>query len=243
VRARLRGNPGRRLVFFWLVGSCRRRLAARETLRLIRGRLFGQFRLLYLRLGELFVAGGLLNDRRDVMYLTVDEVNSAVRGQSVTQDLQSLIELRRREYDQLRERPMPVRVETFGSVLAAQFHRSSVSDPAAREGRLLTGVPCSPGVVTAEARVVLSPSTTADIDGQILVTVATDPAWVFLMAAAGGLVSETGSVLSHAAIIGRELGIPTVVGIPGVMEAIKDGAALTLDGSAGTVHVLDQPSG
>ncbi len=241
VRSRLRRHPWRRPIFFWVVASCRRRLQARETLRLIRGRLFGLFRVLYLRLGEHLVAGGLLRDRRDVMYLTVDEVAAAVRGQSVTQDLQGLVELRRREYDYLREKPMPVRLATHGVVLASCAHQTQTSDFSDSKGFVLTGVPCSPGRVTANARVLISPSTTEEIDGEILVTVATDPAWVFLMAAASGLVSETGSLLSHAAIIGRELGVPTVVGVSDVVRAVKDGATVALDGAAGTVRVLDTP--
>jgi pyruvate,water dikinase len=66
----------------------------------------------------------------------------------------------------------------------------------------------------------------------------TDPGWVFLMVAAGGLVVEKGSVLSHTAIIGRELGIPTVVAVKDATRLIPDGALVELDGQAGTVKVV-----
>ncbi len=64
---------------------------------------------------------------------------------------------------------------------------------------------------------------------------ATDPGWVFLMLDAAGLVVERGSPLSHTAIVGRELGIPTVVGVAGATRLIPEGAEVTLDGSTGEV--------
>jgi pyruvate,water dikinase len=76
------------------------------------------------------------------------------------------------------------------------------------------------------------------VDGEILVAAATDPGWVFLMVAAGGLVSEKGSVLSHTAIIGRELGIPTVVGVKEATQRLA-GHVVALDGGAGTVTITD----
>jgi pyruvate,water dikinase len=63
---------------------------------------------------------------------------------------------------------------------------------------------------------------------------------VFLMVAASGLVSEKGSLLSHTAIIGRELGIPTIVGVKGAMQLITTGQQVRLDGDAGTVTLLEQ---
>jgi pyruvate,water dikinase len=56
------------------------------------------------------------------------------------------------------------------------------------------------------------------------------------MMSAAGLVAERGSPLSHTAIIGRELGIPTVVGVEGATARIPDGARLTIDGSTGDVQ-------
>jgi pyruvate,water dikinase len=76
------------------------------------------------------------------------------------------------------------------------------------------------------------------VPGRILVTRTTDPGWIFLMAAASGLVAERGSPLSHTAIIGRELGIPTVVGVEGATRRIPDGALIVVDGGTGVVRVL-----
>jgi len=71
--------------------------------------------------------------------------------------------------------------------------------------------------------------------GDILVCGATDPAWTPLFRLAAGVVTETGGVLSHAAIVAREYGIPAVAGAPGALRRIPDGAPVTVDGTRGTV--------
>lgn len=66
----------------------------------------------------------------------------------------------------------------------------------------------------------------------------TDPGWAPLFPTASGLIVERGSTLSHSAVVARELGIPTVVGIPGVTRILRNGERVRLDGSAGLVQRL-----
>jgi rifampicin phosphotransferase len=103
----------------------------------------------------------------------------------------------------------------------------------------LRGIGCSAGRVRGRARVVLQPEQHLHIRGEILVAPMTDPGWVFLMVPASGLIVERGSVLSHTAIIGRELGIPTVVAVPEATSRITDGQLIELDGAAGIIRLLD----
>ena len=86
--------------------------------------------------------------------------------------------------------------------------------------------------------VVREPSLETDTKDRILVTGMTDPGWVFLIAGAKAIVSEKGSLLSHTAIISRELGKPAVAGIPHITEYLKDGDRVRVDGDAGTVTRL-----
>ena len=72
----------------------------------------------------------------------------------------------------------------------------------------------------------------------ILVCPSTDPAWVPLFVPARGLVMETGGVLSHGAIVAREFGLPAVAGLPGVLQRIRTGQRLRVDGGSGRVTVL-----
>lgn len=106
-------------------------------------------------------------------------------------------------------------------------------------GRTLHGLGSSSGVVRGLARVLLDPTADADeCRDRILVARETDPGWLYLMMAARGIVVERGSLLSHTAITGRLLGIPTVVAVPGATTAIPDNALIELDGATGTVRLI-----
>ncbi|HET8956383.1 MAG TPA: PEP/pyruvate-binding domain-containing protein [Solirubrobacterales bacterium] len=235
VRAGLRHRPHRRPLFSFVLRRCRRGLKAREGVRLSRGRMAGLLRRLYRALGDRFVEAGLLDRREDLFMLTEREVADAIRGGSVDTDLRRLVALRRLEYEEAGEDFLPSRIEARGIVVAEQAQLPAES-PA--DGSHLTGTGCSPGKVRAPALVVTSPSAETVVGGEILVASTTDPGWVFLMVAASGLVAEQGNMLSHTAIIGRELGVPTVVGVEGATSLIEDGAMIEIDGRAGTVVQL-----
>jgi pyruvate,water dikinase len=74
--------------------------------------------------------------------------------------------------------------------------------------------------------------------GDILVTATTTPAWTPLFPSLAGLVTETGGILSHAAVVAREYGLPAVVGAAGATTAIPDGTPVRIDGTAGTIAIL-----
>jgi phosphohistidine swiveling domain-containing protein len=236
VKQRLAGRPLRRVLFAVVLRRCRWCMKTRERLRLTRGRMAGMFRALFRALGERLAAHGVLEARDDIFFLTFDEVCDVVRGGSATRDIRALVAQRQREYTSEGGRATPSRIKTRGVVLGLSLGEGD--GVAAADGQLV-GTGCSPGRVRAPAKVVLAPTPYMKIDGEILVASTTDPGWVFLMIAAGGLVSEKGSVLSHTAIIGRELGIPTVVGVKDATRLLPDGKMLELDGRAGTVTVAD----
>ena len=91
----------------------------------------------------------------------------------------------------------------------------------------------------ARARVVRDPRNESLSHGEILVARHTDPGWIALFASAAAIVVERGSLLSHSAIVARELGIPCVVGLKGAMDWIKTGDEIEVDGAAGTVSKRD----
>ncbi|MGP3960974.1 PEP/pyruvate-binding domain-containing protein [Nonomuraea sp. 3N208] len=100
----------------------------------------------------------------------------------------------------------------------------------------LTGTPGSHGTVTGTARIVRGPGDFARVHpGDILVCPFTDPAWTPLLRIAAGVVTETGGVLSHAAIVAREHAIPAVLGIPNATIRLHDDTLITIDGTTGTV--------
>ena len=84
-----------------------------------------------------------------------------------------------------------------------------------------------------------SPKDDMTLDGEILVAARTDPGWVPLYPSASGLLIERGSLLSHSSIVARELGLPTIVNIPGLIARLQDGMTVTMDAGQGTVKVHD----
>jgi phosphoenolpyruvate synthase/pyruvate phosphate dikinase len=103
----------------------------------------------------------------------------------------------------------------------------------------LKGLPCCPGILEGTVKVILNPTDNLDLNGEILVTARTDPGWVPLYPAISGLLVERGSLLSHSAIVAREMGIPAIVSIPGLTKTLKTGMKIRMDGKAGTIKILD----
>jgi pyruvate,water dikinase len=76
--------------------------------------------------------------------------------------------------------------------------------------------------------------------GEILVAPRTDPGWVALYPAISGLLVERGSVLSHSAIVAREMGLPTIVGVQGLCARLGAGQRVKMDGGTGRIELLPQ---
>ena len=106
-------------------------------------------------------------------------------------------------------------------------------------GHVLNGAAASPGVVEGAARVVRTVDQIADIrDGEILVCGSTSPAWAPIFSKITATVTDVGGVMSHAAIVCREYGLPAVVGTGRATSQIRTGQMIRVDGSAGTVTLL-----
>jgi pyruvate,water dikinase len=106
-------------------------------------------------------------------------------------------------------------------------------------GSVLTGAAASPGVIEGLARVVRSVDQIGDVrDGEILVCGSTSPAWAPIFSKIKATVTDVGGVMSHAAIVAREYGLPAVVGTGRATAAIRTGQLIRVDGSEGTVTLL-----
>jgi pyruvate,water dikinase len=112
----------------------------------------------------------------------------------------------------------------------------------ATPGTVLTGATTSQGVVEGRARIVLRTDEIGDFEpGEILVAPQTDPSWTPLFMVAGGVITEVGSVVSHAMIVARELGIPCVAGVTDATRRIVNGSLVRVDGTTGSIEVLAGP--
>jgi pyruvate,water dikinase len=106
-------------------------------------------------------------------------------------------------------------------------------------GSALQGAGASPGVAEGIARVVAGPEDFSRVGaGDVLVTTTTTPAWTPLFPSLAALVTETGGVLSHAAVVAREYRLPAIVGAAGATREIRDGARIRVDGTTGTITIV-----
>jgi pyruvate,water dikinase len=245
VKGALAGKPLKRMLFGWVLGQARARVRDRENLRFERTRLFGRVRRIFVEMGKRFHADGILDDPRDIFWLEKDEIFGFVEGTAASTNLRGLAALRRAEFDGWREKEPPAdRFDTHGMVSHAQTCRSTVVAAEAPKGDTLKGTGCCPGVVRGAVRVVTDPRGVLIRQGEILVAERTDPGWIMLFPACSGLLVERGSLLSHSAIVAREMGIPAVVAIPGITSWLKNGDLVEMDGASGLVRKLnreDQP--
>ncbi len=238
VSSALAHRPFRRLFFRWLLSQARAAVRERENLRFERTRLFGRVRTIFLEFGRRFAATGLLEKPGDVFYLTATEVLGLVEGTAVTWQTSALASLRRREFEGYRSEAAPAsRFSTRGMVpIGNRFQEAEGDEAVTSAGDLWQGIPCCPGLVRAPVRVVVDPREALLQPGEILVAVRTDPGWVLLFPAASGLLVEHGSLLSHSAIVARELGLPAIVGVAGITEALHTGDEIEMDGATGLIR-------
>lgn len=104
---------------------------------------------------------------------------------------------------------------------------------------VLVGLPCSPGRVQGIVRVLKTIQESQYLrPGEIMVVPFTDPGWTPLFGLAAGVITETGGLLSHAALIAREYSIPAVLNIPDATEKLKTGMKIELDGTSGRILIL-----
>jgi pyruvate,water dikinase len=182
------------------------------------------------RIGELLAADGTIAARDDVFFLCENEITGRRPD-----DIRGLIQRRRERYDHYLTVEVPSRWQ--GDPIPVPL---SVNDES--PSATINGVGVSPGVVEGLARVVTDPGCSEVEPGEILVTPATDPSWSSIMFISAALVVDIGGALSHAAIVARELAVPCVVNTKTGSRCIRTGDRLRVDGTTGTVTVLERGS-
>lgn len=213
----------------------------RENMRLARTRMFGLYRDIYLEIGNQLQLSGLLQDARDIFYLTVEEMYAYYDGRSVTTKFKPLVAIRKDEFEQYHADDLPHHFWTHGPVYLHNTFEYPHSAPETEidDDSILKGTGCYPGIVEKQIRLIFSPEDELSVNGDILCTVRTDPGWAPLFPTAGGIVVERGSTLSHSAVVARELGIPAIVGVPGLTSILRDRQTIKMDGSTGEIKRLD----
>lgn len=238
VKEKLRFKPVDKAKFNFILKNARYTVKNRENLRFERTRLFGRVRKLFLRIGFLLTSMNVIEEKRDIFYLEVDEILFYIDGKSTTNNLKELISIRKQQYMKYTNMLPDERFYSYGAVnIGNDFKKEKATDKSKDTKIELRGIGASPGIVTGKVRIIKNPTNAKLEQGEILVAEFTDPGWIMLFPAASGILVERGSLLSHSAIVSRELGIPAVVGITGLIDSLKDGDIVELNGTTGEVKV------
>ncbi len=230
-------------VFQFILKHARNGVKNRENMRFARTKIYGLLRVLLNAVGATLTREKIIDTEQDIYYLTIDEVWDYIKGTAVTTNLRELISVRKDEFNSYREAEvMPDdHFETYGMAYhcnSFKNHEAVVDDNT--EDGTMCGIGCSPGIVEGIAKVIHSPRDDVRLNGEILVAARTDPGWVPLYPSVSGILIERGSILSHSAIVAREMGIPAIVGIPNLLQSITDGQKIHMDAAKGKVTIIDE---
>ena len=226
-------HPERQVVKFqnFFVNKAKIGISNREISRLNRSRIFGLSRAIFLKIGAYYEQLGELDAARDVFYLRMEELQGDY-------DRKALVAGRKQEQQQYENTPAYSRLV---------FAEKVINRPTSGgQGQLLnklntmTGIGTSAGKVTGRVLVIDQPDDQIDTTGKILVTRSTDPGWVFLLQRSIGIIAEKGSLLSHTAIISRELHKPAVVNVKDCTRLLRSGDLVELNADLGCITVIER---
>jgi phosphohistidine swiveling domain-containing protein len=246
-----------------LLASTQHAILLRERARLKQALLYSRLRRVALALGQRFVEEGCFARADDVFLLTIEELDDLATGSEMfPHHVRDLVDLRRRAHADLSAMQPPDSLALdegeyllpgagSGARPADSDPRSATRDPrpatrdpqpAIRDPRPATrdlkGLGVCGGSTRARAAVLADVTEAHRLRrGDVLVTRQTDPGWGAVFPLISGLVMERGGMLSHGAIIAREFGIPSVVGIADATRLVPHGAEVEVNGDLGTLRV------
>jgi rifampicin phosphotransferase len=224
------------LVLNFLIRHTKCSLRRREEMRDKRSQIFGVVREIFLKIGAGLAGQDVITQPGDIFYLEMDEVFGLLQGTSTLKDVRVLVQQRQKELTACAEYFIPSHFATNG-IPIRDSGRLTVQGPGEPPDEL-TGSPNYPAVVTGEVVVMERPDFSQDVRDKILVCRQTDPSWVPFLGLVKGIIVERGGMLSHAAIVCRELKVPSVIGVKHATEILRSGQRVQLDSAEGRVIVL-----
>jgi len=235
IYTRLKGKPLKKWWLNMILSMARKLVSNRENLRYERTRAFGVVRKMTSGIGAQLYKNNIVEDAKDVFYLKLDELLAIEDNPNRT--VVEKLYRRKATFEAYRQQPSPMeRFYTYGHDFIDK-HIYSEEKLDAIEGDL-KGIGCCPGLVKAKVMVVHDPRTVDSLGGAILVTRCTDPGWVTLFPSASGIIVERGSLLSHSAIVAREMGIPCIVSVDALLRTLNTGDEIIMNGSTGLIQLI-----
>ncbi len=238
IKKTFRLHPLRRIMFYFVLNRARKYIKDRENLRFERTRVFARARQIFREFGNKFYNAKIIGKPSDIFYLQTNEIFGFINGTTCTPNLKKLIKTRKEIEEEYKKKESPPdRFETKGIVHINQFIKTK--NALKNSSNTMNGLGCCPGIIKGQVQIVINPQTTEVKPGKIIVARATDPSWIMVFPLMKGLLVEKGSLLSHSAIVARELNIPAIVSIEGILDWVNDGDWLEFDGRTGIINKIN----
>lgn len=223
------------------LASARRFAAWRERAKTNCIKVIHEARVPLVELGRRLHAEGHL-ESADHVFMAVDDELDALA--SAPESMKVTLTQRHREWEGLFGLELPTFLDAREPLpaLSSLGRKGQSTVEAVKVGDVLQGSGASPGIARGRTRVITSMAALDDFEvGEILVAPQTDPSWTPLFMVSGGAITDVGAMGSHAMIVSRELGIACAAGVQAATRRIPDGALVEVDGSKGTVTILELP--
>ncbi|MFX1328594.1 MAG: PEP/pyruvate-binding domain-containing protein [Promethearchaeota archaeon] len=222
--------------FSTILKNSRKYIIFRENQRFNLDKWITRNRKVYLEIGKIFKKRGIITDETLIFFFSKEEIEELALKEYNKEEIVKLsfeLEKRYKHFLQYENKLLPkflLGSREFNDVLKYR-----------KESKIFRGIPASQGIITAPIRVL------EDIDlistvraGEILVVSRTDPGWTPVFSKIGGLITETGGILSHGAVVSREYGIPAITNITNACHIFSTGQIIKIDGFNGIVTLQEK---
>jgi pyruvate,water dikinase len=225
-----RNNIVKNKLLSFLIQITLHRIRDRENYRFIRTQTFSLIRKVFRAMDESLLKHKLIKQQGDSLYLNYGEI----LNRTLSTDYTKIIELRKSEFQNYQKIEHANRYCIIGEKIVPVERKQQVNAT-----RKLQGIGCCSGIVSGKVKLI-NPGNTpkGEYSDNILVASYFDPGSINLFGQAKGLVSEKGNLLSHTAILCREMGIPSIIGVRDITTLVNEGDIIQINGATGEINIL-----
>lgn len=221
-----RFNIIKRIILRLLIKQTIKRVRDRENFRFMRTVSFGLVRKILRAIDKQLLKEKLVLERGDSLYLLMPEIMN--------------LDLRQQYIDIISNRKEAYKKHTFTEVHSRYTQTGKEKNPDNSSDvidgdSVIKGIGCSSGIIKGEVKLVEDNTTSESCSGKILVANYFEPGKLNLFSQAAGIISIRGNLLSHTAILCREMGIPAIVSAKGLLQKVKDGDIIEMNGATGII--------
>ncbi|NMC58854.1 MAG: phosphoenolpyruvate protein kinase [Candidatus Methanofastidiosa archaeon] len=218
-------------IFGKVLNYAQRYLIFRENQRFYLDHELTRERRIFIEYGRRFLEREIIDSYMDIFFFSKEEIFAIAKGDMFID--KDTIKKRKEEF------------EKYKNILPPKFLKGNIEfdDTVEKQDGLLkvAGTSSSPGIATGIIRVVETIRELPEVkDNEILVTSNTDPGWTPVFSKIGGLITETGGILSHGAVVSREYSIPAVTAVSNATKIFKNGQKVKIDGNEGIIYILEE---